>query len=78
MSAFTRSSFADLAPPLVDYGYSPVPIRPGAKAPMIDDWQADQPPSHYLPQLRGLGTGILTAQRPRSTWTSATKSSCAS
>ena len=40
MSAFLQATFAEVAPFLADYGYHPVPIKPGAKAPLIDDWQA--------------------------------------
>ena len=48
-------SFAELAPYLVDYGYQPVPIRPGTKAPTICDRQAGHPPEHYSAGLRALG-----------------------
>jgi len=65
MSAvFIKATFGELAPYLADYGYSPVPIRPGAKAPMIDGWQAEHPPDHYLPEGADWGTGILTATCP--------------
>jgi Bifunctional DNA primase/polymerase, N-terminal len=64
LSAFLKAPFGVLAPILVDYGYQPVPIRPGAKAPLIDDWQAGHPPSHYLPQCARWGTGILTRTCP--------------
>jgi hypothetical protein len=64
MSVFLKATFGELAPYLVDYGYQPVPIRPGAKAPMIDDWQAGHPVDHYLPQCASWGTGILTARCP--------------
>ena len=59
---------------LADYGYSPVPIKPGYKAPLIDDWQAGHLPGHYLPHVdpetgkrtdcRSWGTGILTRNCP--------------
>ena len=58
------ATFGELAPILADFGYSPVPIRPGAKAPMIEDWQAGHPPEHYLPRYADWGTGILTATCP--------------
>jgi hypothetical protein len=74
VSAFTNAPFGELAPYLVDYGYHPVPIKPGFKAPMLDDWQAGHPPEHYLPyrdaatgkvtDCRRWGTGILTATCP--------------
>jgi hypothetical protein len=64
MGAFTRAPFSMVAPILADFGYPPVPIRPGAKAPLIDDWQAGHPPSHYLPKCAEWGTGILTATCP--------------
>jgi hypothetical protein len=74
VSAFTEAPFYELAPYLADYGYRPVPIKPGFKAPMLDDWQAGHAPEHYLPHrdpntgkvtdCRGWGTGILTATCP--------------
>jgi hypothetical protein len=74
VSAFIAATFGELAPFLADYGYAPVPIRPGAKAPMIDDWQAGHPPDHYLPHrdpdsgkvtdCSKWGTGILTRTCP--------------
>ena len=64
MSEFTRAPYGQLAGYLEDYGYLPVPIRPGFKAPMIDDWQAGHPRSHYLPRYASWGTGILTAACP--------------
>jgi hypothetical protein len=64
MGAFLKATFGEIAPYLADYGYQPVPIRPGAKAPMIDDWQAGHPVDYYLPQCADWGTGILTATCP--------------
>jgi hypothetical protein len=64
MTAFTKSPFAAVAPLLHEYGYSPVPIKPGEKAPMLDDWQVPQDPKHYLPACAWWGTGILTATCP--------------
>jgi DNA-binding cell septation regulator SpoVG len=64
VSAILKVPFGELAPFLADYGYEPVPIRPGAKAPMIDDWQAGHLPNHYLPQYASWGTGILTRSCP--------------
>ena len=74
MSAFTRAPFATIAPLLQDFGYSPVPIKPGEKAPLVDDWQAGHPVEHYLPHRHPTtgrvtdcarwGTGILTATTP--------------
>jgi hypothetical protein len=64
MSAFIKTPFGELAPYLADYGYQPVPIRPGGKAPLLDDWQAGHPPPHYLPRCAAWGTGILTATCP--------------
>jgi hypothetical protein len=74
VSAFTAALFGELAPYLADYGYHPVPIKPGFKAPLLDDWQAGHPPGYYLPHrdpttgkttdCRRWGTGILTATCP--------------
>ena len=67
MSAFIKAPFGELAPFLADYGYQPVPIKPGVKAPLLDDWQAGHPAEHYLRDskaLRAWGTGILTATCP--------------
>jgi hypothetical protein len=64
MSAFLAAPFAELAPFLVDFGYRPVPICPGAKAPLIEGWQQDHSPSHYLPRCADWGTGILTRTCP--------------
>jgi hypothetical protein len=74
MSAFTTTAFGELAPYLADYGYRVVPIKPGFKAPLLDDWQAGHAPEHYLPHrdpstgkmtdCRRWGTGILTATCP--------------
>jgi hypothetical protein len=64
MGAFLKATFGEIASYLADYGYQPVPIRPGAKAPMIDDWQAGHPVDYYLPQCADWGTGILTATCP--------------
>jgi len=64
VSAFIRATFGAIAPFLADYGYTPVPIAPGAKAPLLDDWQAGHPPGHYLPRCATWGTGILTATTP--------------
>jgi len=58
------TGFGDLAPYLADYGYRPVPIKPGFKAPLLDDWQAGYPPDHYLPRCATWGIGILTATCP--------------
>jgi Bifunctional DNA primase/polymerase, N-terminal len=74
VSAFTKAPFGEVAPYLADYGYPPVPIKPGFKAPMLDGWQGGHPPEHYLPHrdpssgkvtdCRRWGTGILTATCP--------------
>jgi hypothetical protein len=64
MGAFLKAPFGEIASYLADYGYQPVPIRPGAKAPMLDDWQAGHPVEHYLPHCASWGTGILTATCP--------------
>jgi hypothetical protein len=64
MSAFTRLPFASVAPLLADYGYDPVPIKPGYKAPMLDGWQEPKTPGRYLPKCAAWGTGILTATCP--------------
>jgi hypothetical protein len=74
MSAFTAAPFGELAPYLADYGYRPVPIKPGFKAPVLDDWQAGHAPGHYLPHrdpttgkvtdCRRWGTGVLTMHCP--------------
>jgi hypothetical protein len=71
---FTKATFGEIAPYLADYGYHPVPIKPGYKAPLLDDWQAGHPPDHFLPfrnlkdgrttDCRRWGTGILTASCP--------------
>jgi hypothetical protein len=63
-TSYTAEPFGVVAPYLADYGYLPVPIRPGAKAPMLDDWQAGHPPDHYLPKCATWGTGILTGTCP--------------
>jgi hypothetical protein len=52
MGAYLTAPFAEVAPYLADYGYHPVPIRPGAKAPMLDDWQAGHPVDQYLRSAR--------------------------
>jgi hypothetical protein len=69
-----RAPFRELAPYLADYGYSVVPIKPGFKAPMLDDWQAGHSPAHWLPHRDAVtgkvtdcarwGTGLLTATTP--------------
>ena len=64
MSAFVRAPFGQVAPPLEAAGYQPVPIRPGGKAPMLDDWQAAHPVAHWLPRCASWGTGLLTATTP--------------
>jgi Bifunctional DNA primase/polymerase, N-terminal len=74
VSAFTKAPFCELAPYLADYGYRPVPIKPGFKAPMLNDWQTGHAPEHYLPHrdpstgkvtdCSRWGTGILTATCP--------------
>jgi hypothetical protein len=64
VSAFVKAPFGQVAPFLADYGYQPVPIKPGFKAPLIDGWQDGHPPGHYLPQCARWGTGILTATCP--------------
>jgi Bifunctional DNA primase/polymerase, N-terminal len=74
MSAFMKAAFGELAPYLADYGYDPVPIKPGFKAPLLDDWQTSHPPDHYLPHrdpvsgkvtdCQRWGTGILTVSCP--------------
>ena len=64
MSAFMEASYGVLAPYLCDFGYSPVPIKPGGKAPMLPDWQAGHPPEHWLPHCAGWGVGILTRTCP--------------
>jgi hypothetical protein len=64
MSAFIKAPFGQLAGYLEDYGYHPVPIKPGFKAPMVDDWPAGHPRSHYLPRCASWGTGILTETSP--------------
>ena len=74
-TTYMAESFAVVAPFLADYGYPPVPIKPGFKAPMIDDWQAGHPPDHYLPHVdpqtgkrtdcRSWGTGYPHPQLPR-------------
>jgi hypothetical protein len=70
----TPATFAEMAPILELRGYQPVPIKPGFKAPMLDDWQTPRPPEYYLPHrnpdtgkvtdCRSWGTGILTATCP--------------
>jgi putative DNA primase/helicase len=57
-------TFAEHAPSLADFGYEPVPIRPGGKAPMIDGWQDGAPPERYLPHFVDWGTGVLTRHTP--------------
>jgi hypothetical protein len=64
MSALAKRPFASVAPFLAEYGYSPVPIKPGYKAPLLGDWQAGHPPNHYLPRCAAWGTGILTRNCP--------------
>jgi hypothetical protein len=64
VSAFTKAPYGQLAGYLEDYGYRPVPIKPGFKAPLLDGWQAGHPRSHYLPRCASWGTGILTATCP--------------
>jgi hypothetical protein len=64
VSAFLKEPFGELAPFLADYGYQPVPIKPGFKAPLLDDWQAGHPVEHWLPRCASWGTGILTATCP--------------
>jgi hypothetical protein len=51
MGAFLKATFGELAPFLADYGYLLVPIKPGFKAPLLDEWQAGHPPEHYLPHV---------------------------
>jgi hypothetical protein len=63
-TTYMTEPFAVVAPYLYDFGYLPVPIKPGFKAPLIDGWQAGHPPDHYLPQCASWGTGILTAGCP--------------
>jgi hypothetical protein len=65
VSAFLRAPFAELAPFLADYGYHPVPIMPGHKAPRIDHgWQDPRPPEAWPAGCATWGTGILTATTP--------------
>jgi hypothetical protein len=64
LSSFPKAPFGAIAPYLADFGYSPVPIKPGFKAPMSDDWQTPRSPDHYLPRCAHWGTGILTANCP--------------
>jgi hypothetical protein len=64
MGAFLNAPFAEVAPWLHDNGYWVVPIKPGEKAPLIDDWQTPKSIDHYLPKCAGWGTGILTANCP--------------
>lgn len=64
MSAFIDAPFGELAPFLWDYGYQPVPIKPGGKAPMLPDWQCGHPPDHWLPRCHAWGTGVLAANCP--------------
>jgi hypothetical protein len=74
MTAFTREPFGIVAPLLYQYGYSPVPIPPGRKGPLVNEWQVPRKPGHYLPYVDpetgrrthcGLyGTGILTRYCP--------------
>jgi hypothetical protein len=74
MGAFVKAPFGELAPYLADFGYFSVPIKPGFKAPLLDDWQAGHAPDHYLPHVnpengtvtdcRRWGTGILTVTCP--------------
>jgi hypothetical protein len=73
-SGFARAPFAVVAPLLSDYGYAPIPIKPGYKAPLLDDWQAGHPVAHWLPHhdpetgrvtnCASWGTGILTTTCP--------------
>jgi hypothetical protein len=64
LSAFIMAPFSTVGPLLEDFGYQPVPIKPGYKAPLVDDWQAGHPVAHYLPRCARWGTGILTATAP--------------
>jgi Bifunctional DNA primase/polymerase, N-terminal len=61
MSART---FSEWAPWLADFGYEPVPIQPGTKAPTLPGWQAGHPPDHYLPRCTDWGVGILCRTTP--------------
>jgi Bifunctional DNA primase/polymerase, N-terminal len=63
-TTFTKAPFDVVAPYLADFGYHPVPIKPGYKAPLLDDWQTPKSPDHYLPQCTRWSTGILTATCP--------------
>jgi hypothetical protein len=63
-NVFTRAPFATVGPLLEDLGYPSVPIKPGEKAPLVDDWQAGHPVTRWLPGCRSWGTGILTATCP--------------
>jgi Bifunctional DNA primase/polymerase, N-terminal len=74
MSAFIKKPFASVAPYLADYGYHPVPIKPGCKAPLLDGWQNPKRFRDYLPNVNpetgkrtdcgSWGTGILTVNCP--------------
>jgi hypothetical protein len=74
VSAFLLAPFAEVAPHLEATGYRPVPIKPGFKAPLLDDWQAGHPVEHWLPHrdpgtgkvtdCARWGTGLLTAPTP--------------
>jgi Bifunctional DNA primase/polymerase, N-terminal len=63
-TAYMAEPFGVVAPFLADYGYHPVPIKPGFKAPLLDDWQTPKGIGHYLPRCARWGTGILTATCP--------------
>ena len=64
MSAFTKAPFAVVAPFLHEYRYHPLPIPPGRKGPVANDWQVPREPGYYLPGCAAWGTGILTATCP--------------
>jgi hypothetical protein len=57
-------TFSELAPWLVEFGYEPVPIKPGTKAPTWAGWQDGHPPEHYLPAAGTWGVGILCRTTP--------------
>jgi hypothetical protein len=64
MSAFLKAPFGELALYLADFGYTPMPVKPLFKAPMLPDWQAGYPVDHWLPRCASWGTGILCASCP--------------